>query len=79
MYTPFFQSEEYAVLEQAYNRTDPPLSEEWKVYFLQIMQKEDLHVAFQGYIVMAHAVIDKFSAWDEAMQLERYIEFTQRS
>ena len=25
------QSEEYAVLEKAYNRTDPPLSEEWKV------------------------------------------------
>ena len=39
-------------------------------------QKEDLHVVFQGYIVMAHAVFDKFSAWDEAMQLERYFEPT---
>lgn len=55
-------SEEYPVLEQAYNRTDPPLSEEWK-----------------GYIVMAHAVIDKFSAWDEAMQLERYDDGNTKS
>ena len=63
-------SEEYPVLKEAYNRTDPPLSEEWKVCFSVNLRKVS-YIEFQGYIVMAHAVIDKFSAWDEALHLER--------
>jgi len=54
--------EEYPVLDEAYSRADPLLSEGWK-----------------GYIIMAHAIIDREAAWTEALELTSYDDGNTRS
>jgi len=54
--------EEYEVLKEAYDRQDPPLSEQWK-----------------GYVVMAHAILDPQTAYDEALQLTAYDDGNTKS
>jgi len=54
--------EEYEVLKEAYDRQDPPLSEQWK-----------------GYVVMAHAILDPKTAYDEALQLTAYDDGNTKS
>ena len=59
------------MLKEVYDRPDPPLSEEWKVNFdIGIFKMIHMRVS-QGYVIMAHAVIDPQAAYEEALQLQR--------
>ena len=63
--------EEYEVLKEVYDRPDPPLSEEWKVNFEIVIHIQNDTYLSQGYVIMAHAVIDPQAAYEEALQLQR--------
>lgn len=47
------------------------------VEFLQAFDTAD--EAWRGYIIMAHAIIDKEAAWQEAAQLTRYDDGNTKS